>query len=97
MGDTQSCPGQGVPQSCPGQGGVTPCHEVPPALDWDTPTPPGTRVPLTWHWGTPLSQKDMGPVVGSIMGWRWDIPPPPHGVGQTENITFRHPSDADAN
>ena len=48
----------------------------------------------TWdqRWGYPAG-KDMGPVVGSIMRWRWGTPSPT-GVGQTKNITFPHSSDA---
>ena len=42
------------------------------------------------------SRKNIAPVVRSIMGWIWGSPSPPGG-GQTENITFRYPSDVDGN
>ena len=61
----------------------------------------------TCDWGTPRRDlwpvtgappiKDMGPVVGSIMGWRWGNPPSRGVNWQTETSTFRHLSDASGN
>ena len=94
---TPSCPGWGYPilswlggtPSSAGQG--TPCLrlEYPPS---GTGNPsPGTKVPLqkgheTRHWGTP--GKDMGPVDGSIMGWRWGTRPLTKQTHTCENSTF---------
>ena len=43
-------------------------------------------------WGTPQSDLAGVPPV-----WTWPGYPPPHRCGQTENITFPHPSDAVGN
>ena len=94
--------GLGYPQ--PGIG-VTPTWDwgTPHHLGLGYPLPPRTGVLPTWDWGapwkghgtkdwgTPSPRKDMRPLVGSIIGWRWSTPPP--GGGQTENIVFRHPLD----
>ena len=45
----------------------------------------------TWDQRLGYPPEGHGRVIGSIMGWRLVTTP---GGGQTENITFRHPSDA---
>ena len=76
-----------TPQSWPGRY---------PSPGWGVPLSWGTPQLGTWNQRGVSPSKDMGPVVGSIMGWRWGNSPSPSG-GQTENITFHHPSDAGGN
>ena len=70
---------------------VPPCLDLgrgyPPAWTWEgvPPPGPGKGYPLAGPGGTP--HLDLG---------RW-YPPPPRNGGQSENITFRHPSDAGGN
>ena len=78
------CVAEGLyPSPAPGRRGGTPVlswGELPPR----TGAPPAeTRVPplLDGTWGCPLPIKNMGPVFGSIMGWRW---------GTTPVLTHRH-------
>ena len=69
-----------------------------PSQVWEgTPSRPGTGYPL------PLPRPGMGYPLYLNLGWgtpyldlRWGTPPPRNG-GQSENITFRHPSDAGGN
>ena len=71
----------------PDRGGGTPSSlgqgYTPPSLGWGVPHP-------DLGWGTPLS----GPGMGYPPVQTWDGGPLPPNGGQTENITFRHPSDA---
>ena len=85
-GVSQSCHYQGVPLSL-----GTPFDWVPPAWDWGTIPHLGLGYPI---------RRGLGPVTGvlpqkihgnsgSVMGWRWDYPPPPQRWTdkQSESIT----------
>ena len=73
-----SGPGMGYPPSRPGMG------YLPVSRMGYPPSGSGMGYPPVWTWdGVPPPHPDLG----------WGTPPP-HKCGQTENITFPHPSDA---
>ena len=98
MGYPQTGPGMGYPliswmgYLCPDLGWGTPC----PDLRWGNPHPDlewGTPSIQTWDGVTP-SCLDLGWSTPLPPIWTWDGVPRPHNGGQSESITFRHPSDA---
>ena len=95
-----------------GGGGApsSPDKEVPLILTWDGyPHPPsclgkGTPPHPDLRRGTPILTLKRGNPTPPILTWGGGTPhqpdegtPPPHKCGQTENITFPHPSDAGGN
>ena len=94
---------RGVPPSNP-NGGYP--EVLPPIMTWEggTPCPDLEWVPppvLTWKGGTPHPHPDLGRGYCCCSDMGGGYPPPksggwgiPRKCGQTENITFPHPSDA---
>ena len=75
--------------------GYPPSHQqdgVPPHpnLGWGSPQLAGWGTTQSAGWGTPIQTWDgLTPLSRPGMGY----PPPPYKCGQTETVTFPHPSD----
>ena len=73
-------------------------YPPPPDLKPGTPPPPdlrpGTLPTWTWTWNPPHLDLEPPPPPGPGTPLPGPRTPPPPKCGQTENITFRHPSDA---